>query len=164
MAGADIPARIAASFAATTGLERDDLLQEALLAAWRSEEHYDPELAAWSTYSTHVVTRRLCSVAERHRRHHPDHRHDELGEHLASPESSPEDRMVFLGLIRQLPEDARAVVSLALSDAQDLLGLTPRGVRAAVRAALGWPAGRADAAIDDVVRLLLRGELMVRRT
>lgn len=156
-----VPARIAASFAATTGMERDDLAQEARIAAWRAEEHYDPELAAWSTYATHCVTRRLCSVADRHRRWHPQH--EELGEHLASAEPSPEDRLIFLDLLRSLPEDARTVADLALSDAHGLLGLTPRAVRSAIRTALSWPADRADAAVAEVTRLL-RGEIMVRRT
>lgn len=153
--------RIAASFATTTGMERDDLAQEARLAAWRAEEHYDPELAAWSTYATRCVTRRLCSVVDRHRRWHPQH--SELIDDVASLEPSEEDRAVFLDLVRQLPEDARTVVSLVTSDATDLMGLTPRAVRAAIRRALSWPSDRIDAAVADVLRLL-RGEIMVRRT
>ena len=162
-----IPEWLAASFARSTGLEREDLAQEARLAAWRAEQRYDPELAAWSTFSHSAVTRQLCTVLNRHRRYHSGH--VELADEQASQEASQEDRLVFLDMLRQLPEDARTVAELALSSGDELLGLAPNSwsagsLRDAIRTALGWPASRVNAAVNDVVRLLLRGEMMVRRT
>src|ERR1700722_12302043 len=59
-----IPAKLASSFARTTGIDRDDLLQEARIAYWWADAcgKYDPHHAAFSTYATHCVTRRLCDV------------------------------------------------------------------------------------------------------
>lgn len=42
--------------------EREDLLQEGLIACWRALRHYDPKRASLRTFMEHVVAHRLASL------------------------------------------------------------------------------------------------------
>lgn len=156
-----IPAKAAWSFTRTTGMEQEDLLQEARLAVIRAEPHYNPHKAAWSTFSTTCVTRQLCGVVSAERRKHPQH--EELGDWLPSQEPGPEDRAIFMELLRQLPEDARTIVDMIFSDASIMAGMTPARARRTIKAVLMWPADRVDVACAAIVTVL-RGGPMIRRT
>lgn len=158
-----IPAKLANSFARTTGLDREDLLQEARIAYWWADAcgGYDPHKAAFSTFATHCVYRRLCDLASASKRAPviEGSRDDEREADFADPAPSPEDAAVFADLLRSLPDDARMVVSMVLGDAQALAGMTRRGARAAVRTALpsDWTPRQADRAFRAVSRALKYG-------
>ena len=155
--------KLAGSFARTTGMDFDDLLQEARIAYLRADGvagGNDPHKSAFITFATWAVYRSLCSAADYDRRKAPPH--EELFEWTAFDGApSPEDAAIFRELLRQLPEDARTMVDLVLSDAGEFLGLSPSGARRALRGALGWPAERVNAAFAVVSRML-RGPVIRR--
>ena len=154
--------KFAGSFAVTTGIEFEDLLQEARIAYHVAEGRYDPRKSAFVTFATHCVYRSLCSVADREKQKAPEH--EELHEWTAFDGApSPEDQAIFREMLHQLPEDARTMVDLVLSDAREFLGVSPAGARRALRNALGWPAARVDDAFATVSRAL-RGPMARRST
>jgi RNA polymerase sigma factor (sigma-70 family) len=155
-----IPAMLASSFARTTGIDRDDLMQEALIAYWWADAcgNYDPHYAAFSTYATHCVTRRLCDVVRATNR---QPRYDEMpaDDTLADPAPSALDRIEFADVLRGLPEDARTVVRMVLDDAQALAGMTRTAARRALRERLGecLPPRQVDRAFAAIRRALRNG-------
>lgn len=152
-----IPQTLAASFAATTGIDRDDLLQEASLAYWRARSGgaYDPHFAAFNTFATHCVYRHLCSVARTGRRY-PQHEELQPNDNrLSTNDPSPEDRLIFAEMLRDLPEDARTVVSLILGDAQAMASLTRAAAKRALKKALPWPPHRLEAAFSSITEALV---------
>jgi len=156
-----LPAKLAHKASRSTGLELDDLLQEARLAYWKAKHHgsYDPHKSAWSTYSYISVSRHLWGVTDSHRRKYPDC--EELSDEVPCGDPSPEDRAIFMEMLRQLPDDARTVVDLVFSGAPELSSATPARIRQVLRSALGWPADRVNEAVRHVTAILR--EPMVRR-
>ena len=130
--------KFANSFASTTDVEFDDLLQEARIAYLRARRAadaardmgyprggpgYDPAKASFDTYATHSVYRGLCSALGRDRRQRPSDvayvrvdDEDELHQLADAHTPLPDRRLLLAELIRGLPEDARAVVALVLGD------------------------------------------------
>jgi hypothetical protein len=173
--------RYARSFARTTGMDLDDLLQEArvgYLRAVRADEagQYDPRIASFDTYATNAVFRHMCKVHGRCRRGEGELLGEDLArswseegdatfEETIADESTPApDRYLILSeLVRELPDDARAVVDLVLGDLPaEVIDPVLAGVKGAsrrlreyVRAALGLRRGdRAEAAFDAIGEML----------
>ena len=153
MKNQDVARYHAHRFSVNSTMEMDDLLQEALLAVWLAEVGgtYNPEKASLRTYSSTCCFRGLCTVVERHKRKNPTT--DELDETLPGHGPSPEDRALFMELIRELPNDARVVAEAVLSDAAALSGLSPTRARRAVVEKLSWPRERIRDALDTVADL-----------
>ena len=153
MKNLDVAKYHAHRFAVNSTMELDDLLQEAFLAVWFAETggSYDPEKASLRTYASTCTFRHMCTVVERHKRKNPTT--DELDETQPIDAPSPEDRALFLEMIRELPSDARIVVETVLSDAVALSGLSPTRARRAVIAKLAWPTRRIREAMDAVADL-----------
>lgn len=168
--------RYAASFHRTTGLDLDDLLQEARVAhlrAVRAEENgkYDPHISSFDTYATNAVYHHMCRVHGANRRGAEVLGEDLSGEEDASFEETlvddrtpaPDRRLLLAELVRELPDDARAVVDLVLGDLPaEVIDPVLAGVRGAskklreyVRLALGLRRGdRAAAAFDAIGDML----------
>jgi DNA-directed RNA polymerase specialized sigma24 family protein len=173
--------RYANSFARTTNLELDDLLQVGRMAHARAETaidtgQYDPRKSSFNTFTTRVVYRELCSELEWSRRHSgpptvsldaEDEEEDGprrgVGELADETTPAPDRRLVLAELIRELPEDARAVVDLVLGDLPDGLvdavldGVrgAPQRLRSYVRRTLGLRRGdRAEAAFSAIAEML----------
>lgn len=141
-------------------MEYDDLHQEALQAVWLSETdgHYDPYKSCRATFSTTCTTRALLTYVQNRNRKHPTNADPdiELEEILDSATPSPENILIFYDLMRSLPDDAKTVVRLALSDASAIRGLGSRVVQTVVRIArsLSWEPPRLIAAYDAIVQML----------
>lgn len=145
-------------------IEYETLEQEALEAVWRSETggRYDPRVASLRTFSTTCARRQLLTIAQREgRRAIPTVSLDmrrggekmdglSIAETLADESPDPEHVAMFRELLRQLPEDARTVVRLALEEAGSLGGLAPRRARAVIAEALGWGADRLREAFSSI--------------
>jgi DNA-directed RNA polymerase specialized sigma24 family protein len=187
--------KYANSFAGSTDMELDDLLQEGRLAHLRARRAadaardmgyprggpgYDPAKASFDTYATHSVYRGLCSALGRDRRQKPDDvSYVSIDEQNEDSESSkyhqfedtrtppPDRRLLLIELIRELPDDARAVVLLVLGDVGGLesqhlrrrspptgSGLTTHKARSYIRQTLGLSRDRAEAAFSAVAAML----------
>jgi DNA-directed RNA polymerase specialized sigma24 family protein len=151
--------KYAHSFAAITGLELDDLLQEARIACWNAEVgaigsiKYDPRKASINTFITWCVYRHLCGIAERHKRTYQIS--NELNEAIPDQHTPlPDKNLLLAELIRELPDDARIAVNLVLGDVDAIVGLTTRKARGYIRQTLGWSPSRARAAFLTVNEML----------
>ena len=146
----------ARTFHGSTGIELDDLLQEARMAAWTatSNDRYDARRASLRTYASNVVYRRMCTLTGQHGRRQPPT--EELDEGFASATPSPEDEVGFRELLRELPEDARIVVSMILSDAGAVANLAPGCAKRVIADALGWPKGRLQSAFSRIEMMLMK--------
>jgi DNA-directed RNA polymerase specialized sigma24 family protein len=179
--------KFAHKFAATTDVELDDLLQEGRLAVHRARRAadrarelnyprgnggYDPHVSAFDTYTTHAVYRGMCSALRKHRRQNRldivaslDDTDAPQFEDAATP--SPDRRLLLAELIRELPEDARAVIALVLDDVPGLgterlrrrrappgSETSDRGVKSYIRRTLGLSHARANAAFAAVSAML----------
>jgi DNA-directed RNA polymerase specialized sigma24 family protein len=162
-------------FARITGMDVDDLMQESRLAALaavgRTAEHYDPRKASMFTYLSAAISWRLTDVARKAGRRVPtvsidtaggdDEEGGARGIEVADPGPSPEDLAIFRDLLRQMPDDALAVVRLVLDDASSIANLVD--VRRAVARRLGWTADRVEVAVACVGLALSRGGMSRRR-
>ena len=144
-------------FALSTGIDPEDLAQEARIAAARAVATYDPAHASLRTYASRCVYRRLLTVATRERRRYPAVDDEPLDEEEPSADASPEDAAVFREMLRELPEDAALVCDLILGDASRFAGLSPSAARRAVRDALDWPRARLARAFESVSASLASG-------
>lgn len=144
----------ASSFARSTGIEEEDLTQEARLAAYlaASDGRYDPCKASLATYASTRVYRHLCQVNRKEARH--PRVTCELDEDMPLDAPSPEDVTLFWELIRQLPEDARTVVDLVLGNAPAVANLSPMDSKQIVAETLGWPRARLREAYGAVTGML----------
>lgn len=152
-------------FAASTGIDQEDLAQEARLAAHRAIGRYDPHLSSVRTYVSRCVYNHLCSISRSQKRRiqtvqFPESPEGDVAFEPADPGPSPEDSSIFCDLIRQLPEDARTVVQLVLSDVSSIVDVDD--VRDAVVSRLGWAPSRISLAVAFVADAL-NGEGMFRR-
>jgi hypothetical protein len=161
--------KYAHEFARTSGVELDDLLQEARIAQWKAQAagSYDPHLASLDTFVTTGVYRAMCSAVPRLRRGTPpsSEYQVELSIDLSDQSGPPPDRSLLLAeLIRELPVDARAVVELVLDKGDagilvDQVLANAKGardrLRSYVRRVLGLRRGdRAEAAFSAVTNML----------
>jgi DNA-directed RNA polymerase specialized sigma24 family protein len=164
--------KYAAVFARTTGMDYKDVLQEARIAYHKAERaiatgQYDPRKSSFDTFATNCVYHSMCNLYAKHKRHPPVM--DELDETIMDHTTPPPDRGLLLAqLIRDLPDDARAIVNLVLSDAaSDLVDRVLSGADGAVRRLkryirreLGLRRGdRAEAAFTAISKML--GEISV---
>jgi DNA-directed RNA polymerase specialized sigma24 family protein len=185
--------KYARAFAEANSIDPDDMLQEARIAVWRAEcavesGQYDPRKASFNTYATTAVYRRMCSVLDNHKRilanggdnlnggrdtfqllnYHrkwTDSERDinEIEEIPDQLSPGPDRALILAELIRELPDDARAVVDLVLGDLPgDLVDQVLDGVRGAsvrlrshIRRALRLRRGdRAAAAFSAITEML----------
>jgi hypothetical protein len=173
--------KYAHAFASINGMELDDALQDARLAhakALRAIDtgDYDPRKASFNTYATTAVYHGMCSALSRSKRKIPegyDPRHlgcdhggwteDESDVVPDESTPSPDRRLMLAELIRELPDDARAVVDLVLDDsAGELVDLVLDGANGAqdklrkyIRQVLGLRRGdRASAAFSAIAEML----------
>jgi DNA-directed RNA polymerase specialized sigma24 family protein len=159
--------KYANSFARTTGMDLNDALGEARVAYSRALRaidtgQYDPHLASFDTYVTHAVYRGMCSAAARSRR--AVQTIEGIDDELPDEAPSPNRRLLLAELIRELPDDARAVVDLVLGDGipdalVDRVLAGSRGaidkLRSHIRRALGLRRGdRAEAAFAAISDML----------
>ncbi len=150
----DVARHYAYTFYGTTGIEHEELLQEAYLAAWlaATDGSYEPEASSLKTYASRCVFNKLCTVSTQARRKHPTT--DELDPQMAGAQPSPEDVACFRELLRQLPDDAKLVVRMILEDAGAVAGLAPTKVKLALAEALNWPRARLREAFTAISKAL----------
>lgn len=144
----------AITFHKSTGVEYDELLQEARCAAWLAASGgvYDPHKAALKTYASHYVFNKLFTLVGKHQRKHPNT--VEIDEYVVADEPTPEDVVYFHELLRQLPEDARTVVSMVLEDAGSVANLAPTKARQIIANGLNWPKDRLREAFAAITQIL----------
>lgn len=168
--------RYARSFSRHPELEHDDLMQVGRLAIWRAERaigtgQYDPRISSWDTYATNCVYKAMCrELAERRRERAlqvvslgEEASIDELADGHGLP---PDGRLFLHDLLRELPDDARAVVELVIGDeAGDLVDAALSGARGAtarlrsyVRRSLGLRRGDRAAAAFGAIAAALGGD------
>lgn len=151
--------KYAYSFSTTSGMDLDDLLQEARIARWNAEQgvlgnvEYDPRKSSFNTFATYCVYRHLCGITDRHKRVHPiTHELDEGMPDRSMP--APDRNLLLTELIRDLPEDARVMVDLVLNDVA-AMDLTAHKARAYFRKRLGLSQGRVNVAFSAVTEMLM---------
>lgn len=167
--------RYARSFSRTSDLEYDELMQVGRIAIWRAElaaerGTYDPHISSFATYSTNCVRLAMCKELAAHRRgpQTADLGEEVTVEDLADDRSpSPDGRLVLAQLVRDLPDDARAVVELVLGDVPgEVLDAVLSGARGAsqrlrsyIRRTLGMRRGdRAETTFGAIARALRETE------
>jgi RNA polymerase sigma factor (sigma-70 family) len=167
--------RYARSFSRSTGLEYEELLQVGRIAVWRAElaverGNYDPHASSFATYATNCVRMAMCKelAAHRHRVSTADLGEEATVEDLVDDYSvSPDGRLVIAQLVRDLPDDARAVVELVLGDVPgEVLDAVLAGARGAsqrlrsyIRRTLGMRRGdRAETTFGSIARALRETE------
>lgn len=145
------------------GIDYEELEQEAYGALYRAETSplYDPRKASLATFSNWCVSNELCTVLERHKRRHPVNesltpRPGERGieEWMSDGQPTPEDTVIFLEMLRQLPEDARIVVQVVLGDPGKFGGIASRACKQMIGEALGWSSGRLRRAFKSIESML----------
>jgi hypothetical protein len=145
--------KIAGAFCLSTGMEYDDLLQEAALGYWLAENdpHYDPHKSAINTYTTIAMVRGLCTVTATHRRKCPATEPlDETTSLLESAEPSAEDVVYIKELIKQLPDDARLIANIVVEHAALFTGRTKNAARQLIRSMLPWNEARTNRAFQQI--------------
>ena len=147
----DVASYYASRLAATTGIDYDDLLQEARIAEWKAIQSYNPDHSSLKTYMSRCLYNRLLTVVKCHGRKSVPYGtavaldSDESAFELIDNSPSQEDVSIFADLLRQLPEDAKILVHLVLSDvatvsniddvkqiASDRLSWAPARIRLAI--------------------------------
>lgn len=161
--------RYARSFARTTGIDLDDLLQEARIAYFRAEAaiesgKYDARISSFDTYATNAVYHHMCKVHAARRREVDASGEEPDADVLADTSTPlPDRQLIFAELVRELPEDARAVVDLVLGDLPaEIIDPVLSGVKGAsrrlreyIRLKLGLRRGdRAAAAFDAIGEMI----------
>lgn len=146
--------KYARSFARNSGMEEEDLLQEARMAWWYAItwEKYDPHKASMNTFITGCTHRHLCTITERHKRRALPVQ--ELTDWLPDRHTPKPDRQLLLAeLIRELPSDARTLVNLVFSDPQAMELITSKA-RTYFCEKLGLPRSRINRAIEAIAKML----------
>jgi DNA-directed RNA polymerase specialized sigma24 family protein len=151
-----IAVALANRFAASTGMEFEDLYQEAMRACWtaRTDGSYDPRKASLNTYQTTCAYRHLCTVAVQHKRSVVAT--VEISMLIQDCQPSPEEIALFRDMVGKLPDDARLVVDMIFNQLGSVTGMTHIRVRQFLRLVLPWSPSRIDRAFRDI-RLMLRG-------
>jgi len=93
-----------------------DVTQEVFVSAWKARDQYDPERGALGAWLVGIAKRRIIDHLRSERRH-ADRRATEPTEHT-DPDGEVEigrtiDRMVVADALRELPDRARHVITLA---------------------------------------------------
>lgn len=151
--------KLAHSFHQTTGMELEELQQEALMAYAVADvdPSYDDHKAAWTTFAQWCIMRHLCTAVEKHKRKFPQNA--ELHDIHSDPSPNPEDRMIFLDLVSKLPDDAKAVIDIVFSDTEFFAGMASTKARRAIRERLSWKGPRIDRAFAEIRNLLNEAQL-----
>ncbi len=118
--------KIAWSYHKSTGLDYDDLFQEASLGGILAKERFDPERGVlFSTFCYHVVRNHLNTFLAKQSKQALTETEEELySMHYDGP--SPLDQVVFHSLVEELPEDARLVCELIFNSPLEFLRSAPR--------------------------------------
>lgn len=149
--------KLAGAYCQTTGLEYEDLLQEALLGYWYAENYanYDPHKAAFETFATRIMVNGLNTVTTTHRRKFPAHSGlDEAGTVPDNREPGAEDILYIKELVRELPEDAQFVARLVLENATIFAGVAKNKIKKTLRGMLPWSASRTNKAFQQIADAL----------
>ena len=146
MENIDLIRKIAWSFQRTTGLEWDDLFQEAAVAYLEAERKYDPARhTKFTTFAYIKMRSALLNYLKRERQYRDP---------VCSFEDIKYDRpVIYTPIIDCLPDDAIAVAERILSCPRKFCVMTlgeiaPRMVRVTRRN--GWSSARVIQAIHDI--------------
>ena len=113
----DLIRKIAWSFHYTTGLDWDDLFQEAALACYEAMDSYDPNRGKLSTHLWHRMTRRLQTYLQKqdHYRIHKDWRSNTAGichlEDIKIDKAAEETELWWEGLSNEAFEIAKMILA-----------------------------------------------------
>ncbi|NIU01127.1 MAG: hypothetical protein GWN01_09435 [Nitrosopumilaceae archaeon] len=137
--------KLAHSFHKTTGLNFDDLFQEACCAYLQAVKNpqYDPRKMAKTSYAYMKVKQHLILYLNQEKRHHPV-----LGEWVEekflidSLSYSPEKYAIFGSLIKSLSKEALTVLNMVFESPHEFLEINSLHRQQAVRSRLiqtqGW--------------------------
>jgi hypothetical protein len=156
----ELPTKLAIQYAFSTGIDFGHLYSEALQAYWLAEisPYYDPRKSAFVTFATNCIKNQLNSVVYAYRRKNPPI-FSELDESMVDTRQPSSDHITFfVELVSQLPNDAKVVARIALSDATD--GVPFYKIRSTIRNMLRpvWPPSRIDKAFQALSTMLKQAE------
>lgn len=100
---------------AHTGLDQEDLFQEAMLALWKAEHTFDQQRGVkFATYASRVINNRLIDIVRRHRAHYEE----PLGDLPESPYhiELAEMRQILNQVLANCTPTERAIVNAYLGD------------------------------------------------
>ena len=136
--------KIAWSFHKTTGLDYEDLFQEAYLAYVDALKHYNPAKSAITTYMWHCITSRLTNYIKQEDKHR---------KHLLPLEYADTKSTSINSFFESLTEDAAALAESALKINVNVVPLTHKNADKVIKKELinkGWNMGRIMRAITDI--------------
>ena len=146
---------MARGFARTTGLEYDDLAQEARIAYWKAENdpRYDPRKAGLATFCSLCAYRAMCNHTARQQAFASHHEVGPVDPALPDDRVPPDDAVYFRELLGALPEDAKMIVGMMFGEA---LTVSTGNMRDFVRKRLHrvWPRWRIDRAFRAISQML----------
>jgi RNA polymerase sigma factor (sigma-70 family) len=110
---ASLRTSVAASRGLRLAVDREDLLQEGLIACWRASSRYDPNRASVATFFDRVAANRIASVLRVARRHAADPLDEASAGSVSSDRARIELRLDVARAIRTLnADDRRLAVAL----------------------------------------------------
>ena len=140
--------KLAWSFHHTTGLEFEDLYQEACLAyCWAERDsNYDPRKAAFTSFAYMCMRSHLCNIVTKCRadasRRFPTDTIALLNDWEAIDNApAPDEELEFREQLGELSKEARFVIRLVFESPHEYLCLTSREAQAKIRQYLrdqGW--------------------------
>ena len=146
---------MARGFARTTGLEYDDLAQEAKIAYWKAENdpRYDPHKAGVATFCSMCTHRTLCNYTARQQTYATHHQIEPIDPAIPDDRVPPDDAVYFRELLGALPDDAKTIVGLMFGEAARV---STGNMREFVRKRLYrvWPRWRIDQAFRAIAQML----------
>lgn len=147
---------MAGGFAKTTGLEFDDLYQQARLAYWQASKdpRYDPRKASIGTFCSLCTYNQLCSYAAKQKAWAERLPTEPLDETMPEQRPSQEDTVYFRELMRALPDDAKTIIKMMFAESDDT---GPSKMRERIREKLHrvWTKVRLEQAFHDI-KIMLR--------
>lgn len=150
--------KLAWSFHHRTGLEVEDLFQEACFAyyMWAERDpNYDPRKAAFASYAYMCMRSHLCNVVTKCR--DTASKDKEYPTQLIILQPAPDEALAFREQLAGLSEEARFVIRLVFESPNEYLCLTSRGAQAKIREYLrdeGWSWIDIQKALKEVKGLL----------
>lgn len=153
--------KLAWSFHRTTGIEYDDLVQEAAFCWYKwvvDNPQYDPRRCAFTTWATMCIKSHLLNIAIRHRRSASSEM-TILNDDIRDNGPQPHQNLEFLEELRALSDEGRLVVRMIFDAPYELLHLTPhqaqRELLEKLKEEYGLTHQQARAAIAEVRELLV---------
>jgi len=159
----DLARKIAWSFHRTTGLDFDDLVQEACLAYVMAEQdpNYDPRKSAMTSYAYMSMRWHLCTVTQRMlRTPHSDQEPPEEIDTRPNPEEAAIDTM-------QYTDEVRFLIKLIFEGPGEYMSLPPKKAFERLTRDLasiyGWPTGKISRAVDQMREVLKQGPVDIAK-